>query len=38
MTFEDIDAANETIQRFRWIDNSKFKIVNPEGIEKIVDY
>jgi hypothetical protein len=26
------------IQRFRWIDNKSFKIVNSEGVEEWVDY
>ena len=35
-----IESKDSTIgyaKRFRWISNDKFKIVNAEGIEKIVE-
>lgn len=37
MTFEDANKANIVINRFKWIDETKFLIINEEGIEKIID-
>ena len=32
------DDSKNTIARFKWLDNETFKIVSPEGYEKIVDF
>lgn len=39
MTFDkDPETARVLIQKFKWIDNDTFKLVNNEGIEKKINF
>lgn len=38
MTWNQKEKPLSVMNRFQWLDNTTFRIVNTEGIEKIVDY
>lgn len=33
----DLEPASEIMNRFKWVDDDTIRIINHEGIEKIVD-
>ena len=32
-----MEPASEIMNRFKWVDNETIRIINSEGIEKIID-